>query len=157
MHVRQRKKNRPERGFTLIELMVVVLVIAILMAIAIPTFLSARASASARAAESNIRNAVTDEQSYFSQSAGDLYGPASLLVDYSVDAALSFTSSWPAPAPSVLVDVVTDAAGNSAVLLGTRGRDGNAYWAYDDNGQLTYLIDSGAQPTTFPLPDPSWP
>ena len=51
--------ERPEReaGFTLIELMVVVLLIAILIAIAIPTFLGARSRAQDRAAQSNLRNA----------------------------------------------------------------------------------------------------
>jgi type IV pilus assembly protein PilA len=60
-----------QRGFTLIELMVVVLIIAILIAIAIPTFLGARARAQDRAAQSNLRNALaaektdyTDHQTY---------------------------------------------------------------------------------------------
>ena len=46
-------------GFTLIELMVVVLVIAILLAIAIPTFLGARERSQDRATQSNLRNALT--------------------------------------------------------------------------------------------------
>lgn len=46
-------------GFTLIELMVVVLVIAILLTIAIPTFLGARQRGQDRAAQSNLRNVLT--------------------------------------------------------------------------------------------------
>ena len=45
-----------EEGFTLIELMVVLLIIAILLAIAIPTFLGVTNSASDRAAQSNLTN-----------------------------------------------------------------------------------------------------
>jgi type IV pilus assembly protein PilA len=53
------KDDDREEGFTLIELMVVVLIIAILIAIAIPTFLGAREKAQDRAAQSNARNALT--------------------------------------------------------------------------------------------------
>ena len=45
------ERRRDEEGFTLIELMVVVLIIAILIAIAIPTFLGARPRAQDRAAQ----------------------------------------------------------------------------------------------------------
>ncbi|MFM7616128.1 MAG: prepilin-type N-terminal cleavage/methylation domain-containing protein, partial [Actinomycetes bacterium] len=54
---RIRAKRIDEQGFTLIELMVVVLIIAILIAIAIPTFLGARQRAQDRAAQSSLRNA----------------------------------------------------------------------------------------------------
>ena len=54
-----------EEGFTLIELMVVVLIIAILIAIAIPTFLGARQRAQDRAAQSDLRNALTAAKVYF--------------------------------------------------------------------------------------------
>src|SRR5580658_6283194 len=49
-----------ESGFTLIELMVVLLIIAILLAIAIPTFLGVTSSANDRAAQSNLTNALTE-------------------------------------------------------------------------------------------------
>ena len=59
MHTLQRRRVAREEGFTLIELMVVVLIIAILIAIAIPTFLGAQNRARDRGAQSDLRNALT--------------------------------------------------------------------------------------------------
>jgi type IV pilus assembly protein PilA len=54
-HARQRAEN----GFSLVELMMVVLIIVVLMAIAVPTFMSARDTARDRAVGQNVRNALT--------------------------------------------------------------------------------------------------
>ncbi len=51
-----------DAGFTLIELMVVLLILAILLAIAIPTFLGVTGGANDRAAQSNLNTALTDRQ-----------------------------------------------------------------------------------------------
>jgi len=48
-----------DAGFTLIEIMVVVLILAILLAIAIPTFLGVTGGANDRAAQSNLNTALT--------------------------------------------------------------------------------------------------
>ncbi len=53
------RRDRDDGGFTLIELMVVVLITAILIAIAIPTFPGARQRSQNRAAQSSDRNALT--------------------------------------------------------------------------------------------------
>src|SRR5947207_16024947 len=63
--IKQRLGRDDEQGFTLIELMVVVLIIAILLAIAIPTFLGARNRANDRAAQSSLRNALTSAKTIF--------------------------------------------------------------------------------------------
>lgn len=58
-------RTRDDKGFTLIELMVVVLIIAILIAIAIPTFLGMRKRAQDRAAQSDLRNGYTAAKAFF--------------------------------------------------------------------------------------------
>ncbi|MFZ0665690.1 MAG: prepilin-type N-terminal cleavage/methylation domain-containing protein [Acidimicrobiales bacterium] len=54
-----------EAGFTLIELMVVLLIIAILLAIAIPTFLGVTNTAGDRASQSNLTNALTEAKALY--------------------------------------------------------------------------------------------
>lgn len=63
--------ERDEEGFSLVELMVVVVIIAVLIAVGLPTFLGARKRAEDRAAHASLRLALTaakavyaDKQSY---------------------------------------------------------------------------------------------
>ena len=127
-----RKRQENEEGFTLIELMVVVLIIAILLAIAIPTFLGARERAQDRAAQSNLRNALTaekvfytDAQAYTTDSgAGAIKG---------IEPALTFAAAAaPATVGTIYIDVVANGTTADAIVtLGAQSASGKCYYLKD--------------------------
>src|SRR5205814_3700303 len=59
---------RARKGFTLIELLIVVVIIGILAAIAIPKFANTKSKAYVTAMKSDLRNLVTAEEAFFSDS-----------------------------------------------------------------------------------------
>ncbi len=63
-----------KKGFTLIELMIVVAIIGILALIAIPNFLSLRARAYNASAKSAGRNAKLAQEVWFNEKGGDISG-----------------------------------------------------------------------------------
>ena len=57
--------SRNRSGFTIIELLIVILIIGILVSIAIPRFASTRDKAALASVKADVRNAETAEEAYF--------------------------------------------------------------------------------------------
>src|SRR5256886_14600435 len=61
---------REESGFTLTELLVVIVILGTLVAIAVPAYLSFRGNARDAAAQSNVRSAIPAAEAWYQDAAG---------------------------------------------------------------------------------------
>ena len=120
-----------EEGFTLIELMVVLLIMGILMAIAIPTFLGVTGSAKDKGAQSDAVNADTVAKVYYENN----QSYSGLTTGYLASASHSIKYDGCGATSS-------EAAGNAVdVCVGTGGSS-LEFASYSPTGLCWYLVDS---------------
>jgi prepilin-type N-terminal cleavage/methylation domain-containing protein len=78
---------KDEPGFTLIELMTVILIIGLLTVIGLPTFLGTRTRAWDRATQADIRNAFAAEKAYYTDTLTYTTNPATMTA---IEAAITY-------------------------------------------------------------------
>lgn len=134
-------EGEAEAGFTLIELMVVLLIMAILLAIAIPTFLGVKSGAQDRAVQSNLTNALTSAKAGY-VNGGNYASTASVEVASlsSAEPNITFeTGTATTGSNNVAVAVATD--GQELLLVGYS--QSGTCWAAVDNEGTTAAITNG--------------
>jgi|1186.fasta_scaffold370597_2 type IV pilus assembly protein PilA len=153
------REREPEAGFTLIELMMVVLIIAILIAVLIPTFVGAKQRAQDRAMQTGMRNALTAAKVLYSDHAD--YTQATVAGLTAVEPSLTFVAAGSiSPGPNVVSVNPTSA---SYIVMAGQSRSGTCYFLADDasNGGVgvLYAKSSGATCNANAAPaagDASW-
>jgi type IV pilus assembly protein PilA len=128
--LRARRDGSDEGGFTLIELMVVVLIIAILIAIAIPTFLGARQRAQDKAAQSSLRNGLTAAKTIYTDSETYVDALPSATNTALQDTEPSLTFAQAASTQPKAVSVAVDGA--NILIMGAESKSGKCFWITDN-------------------------
>ncbi|HEC10679.1 MAG TPA: type II secretion system protein [Acidimicrobiales bacterium] len=121
----------PEDGFSLIELMVVVLIIAILLAVAVPSFLGARSRALDRATQANVRLSLT---SALALQADDGFFPTAAAMPAAMSTAepsMSYVASNVDSADFETMSVGVD-AGRYTIVVAALSKTGRCYYVRDD-------------------------
>ena len=120
----QKLRKQNEKGFTLIELMIVIAIIGILAAIAIPNFIKYRQRGYDSAANADVKNAFTAAQAYFT--------------DYpsgTVTNAILQTSGY---VPTSQVTVAVTAGTQSTLQLTSSHANGTKTYSIDSKGAISF-------------------
>ena len=131
------------KGFTLLELMIAIAIIALLVAIAVPNFLSARGKAQDAGAQTSLKAIKTSLEMY----AATIGNYPLAAVPSALSAAMGGTSDWPSNiryndggGATVTAGTLTDysvGAGLDTFSVTAKGRDASHYFHLDNDGAFS--------------------
>ena len=120
----QKPRNNNQKGFTLIELMIVVAIIGILAAIAIPNFMSYQCKAKQSEAKSNLGAIATCQEAYLAEF--DSYGSTMSKIGFTTKGTARYTytavptgTGASATYTATATESVADSFGNSTADIWT--------------------------------------
>ena len=142
---------RPERGFSLIELLVVVIIIGVIAAIAISNLSQTKGAANEASAISSIRNLMTSQYTYATTKGGGKYASDLSVLESAglIDAVLGGGNK-----DGYSFGVVS--TGGAVMFTATAnpvspGFSGNRYFFVDESGVIRFSTSGTASSSNSPL------
>ena len=158
-HLDARAAESDEDGFTLLELMMVILIIGILIAVTMPFFLGATSRAKDRAMQSSLSTATTGAKSlYLGKPDYSLATPAAMTAE---TGGITFINAGN-PTGQNTVSLFNPLASPTTLVLSGTSKTGTCFYVLDNEAAGTTLYAKlpgagGCAANGAPLPgDPAW-